>query len=46
VAGLRRSSILFEMKPLADRATGQLHAMMKNGENTFAVMLAANQNEK
>jgi hypothetical protein len=33
------------VKPLADRAAAQLHAMMKKWGNTFAVMLAANQNE-
>jgi hypothetical protein len=36
----------FEEKPLADRATGRLDAILKNVENTFAVTVATNKNEK
>jgi hypothetical protein len=37
--------MFFEDKPLADRTTGQLGAIMKNSENTFAVTWTAKRNE-
>jgi hypothetical protein len=43
---LRRAALVLEVKPLADRTPEQLKASMKKRENTFAVTLAANQNEK
>ena len=36
----------FEAKLLAEGSTGGVDAIMKNVENTFAVTVAANKNEK
>jgi len=35
VVGLRRSSMFFGVKPLADRTPEQLHASIKNGQAQF-----------